>query len=64
MNDNSSEEKNASVLSEEVCQKIMRSLKAFLRGREVDLDELVKDLKNRYDKKSLVTYPPQHHNSD
>ena len=67
MNDNSSEEKNATVLSEEVRQKIMRGLKAFLRGREVDLDELEKDLMdlmNRYDKQSLVTYPPQHHNSD
>ena len=47
MNDNSSEEKNVTVLSDEMRQKIMRGLKAFLRGREVDLDELSKDLKNR-----------------
>ena len=47
MNDNSSEEKNATVLSEEVRQKIMRGLKAFLRGREVDLDELAENLRHR-----------------
>ena len=64
MNDSSSEEKNASLLSEEVRQQIMRSLKAFLRGREVDLDELEKCFMFQYDKKNrFVTYPPQHHNS-
>ena len=52
MNDNSSEEKNAIVLSEEVRQKIMGGLKAFLRGREVDLNELDKDLRIQYDKQS------------
>ena len=45
MNDNSSEDKNTTVLSEEVRQKIMRGLKAFVRGRDADLDELEKDLK-------------------
>ena len=42
MNDSSNEEKNASVLSEDVRQKITRYLKAFLRGQEIDADAFVK----------------------
>lgn len=65
------EEKNATVRSEEVRQKITKGLKAFLRDEIiVDLGEVFDELEKsileyRYDRTSplCLTYP-QHHNSD